>query len=146
EPAAGLNATESANLSRLIREIQRQGATIILVEHHMDVVMSVCDTITVLNYGRKLAEGPPSAIQGNAEVIEAYLGHGQEAPLHGGCFPSSPSRRTFASAPISYATARSFAEPWARCTSASRALPSGAGRKPARSPAASSRCSLLAAR
>ena len=80
EPAAGLNATESVSLSGLIRRIQSQGATIVLVEHHMDVVMSVCDTITVLNYGRKLAEGPPSAIQENAEVIEAYLGHGQEPP------------------------------------------------------------------
>ena len=80
EPAAGLNATESANLSELIRRIQAQGTTIVLVEHHMDVVMSVCDTITVLNYGRKLAEGTPASIQENPEVIEAYLGHGQGLP------------------------------------------------------------------
>jgi branched-chain amino acid transport system ATP-binding protein len=80
EPAAGLNATEAANLSGLIRRIQAQGTTVVLVEHHMDVVMSVCDTITVLNYGRKLAEGTPSAIQENPEVIEAYLGHGQKPP------------------------------------------------------------------
>jgi len=78
EPAAGLNATEATNLSALIDRIRRQGSTIVLVEHHMDVVMSVCDTITVLNYGRKLAEGTPSGVQENPAVIEAYLGHAQE--------------------------------------------------------------------
>jgi ABC-type branched-subunit amino acid transport system ATPase component len=74
EPAAGLNHSEAANLSALISRIRDAGCTIVLVEHHMDVVMAVCDVVTVLNYGRKLAEGAPAAIQRNAEVIEAYLG------------------------------------------------------------------------
>ena len=80
EPAAGLNQTEAASLSRLIGRICNQGCTIVLVEHHMDVVMSVCNTVTVLNYGRKLAEGPPGEIQENPAVIEAYLGRGEAAP------------------------------------------------------------------
>jgi branched-chain amino acid transport system ATP-binding protein len=75
EPAAGLNSTESNKLSELIKKIQSKGTTIILVEHHMDVVMSVCDMITVLNHGQKLAEGTPSQIQRNPSVIEAYLGN-----------------------------------------------------------------------
>lgn len=74
EPAAGLNAAESKKLSDLILEIRSKGTTIILVEHHMDVVMTVCDSLTVLNYGRKLAEGTPLEIQSNPDVIEAYLG------------------------------------------------------------------------
>jgi ABC-type branched-subunit amino acid transport system ATPase component len=80
EPAAGLNRTEAASLSGLIRRIRQQGTTVLLVEHHMDVVMTVCDTITVLNYGRKLAQGTPLQIQQSAEVVEAYLGHGDELP------------------------------------------------------------------
>ena len=75
EPAAGLYSTESIILSKLIKKIQSRGATIILVEHHMDVVMSVCDMITVLNHGQKLAEGNPSQIQSNPLVIDAYLGN-----------------------------------------------------------------------
>src|SRR5258708_25266408 len=63
EPAAGLNQTEAVNLSGLIRRIREQGTTIVLVEHHMDVVMTVCDTVTVLNYGRKLAPGTPAGVE-----------------------------------------------------------------------------------
>jgi len=75
EPAAGLNSTESAQLVGLIRKIAIGGIAIILVEHHMDVVMNACTNITVLNYGRLLAEGTPTEIRENADVIEAYLGY-----------------------------------------------------------------------
>jgi branched-chain amino acid transport system ATP-binding protein len=79
EPAAGLNETESAHVSELIGRIRANGATVILVEHHMDVVMNVCDEITVLNHGRKLANGTPAQIQDDAAVIEAYLGRSVES-------------------------------------------------------------------
>ncbi len=75
EPAAGLNPTEAANLVELIRRISASGATVVLVEHHMDVIMSVCTRITVLNYGRKLAEGTPDEVRADERVVEAYLGH-----------------------------------------------------------------------
>lgn len=76
EPAAGLNATESAAFVELVRRIADTGVAIILVEHHMDVVMKACARITVLNYGRLLAEGSPTEIRNNADVLEAYLGFG----------------------------------------------------------------------
>jgi branched-chain amino acid transport system ATP-binding protein len=74
EPAAGLNGAEASQLVGLIRRIQATGVTVMLVEHHMDVVMRVCDRITVLNYGRKLADGSPAQIRDHSGVIEAYLG------------------------------------------------------------------------
>jgi branched-chain amino acid transport system ATP-binding protein len=74
EPAAGLNPTEAEALVALIRRINEQGVTIVLVEHHMDVIMAACSRITVLNYGQKLAEGAPAEIRANESVIEAYLG------------------------------------------------------------------------
>jgi len=80
EPAAGLNKTEATSLTGLIRRIRTGGTTILLVEHHMDVVMSVCDEITALNYGRKLAHGSPAQIQDDAAVVEAYLGRGDALP------------------------------------------------------------------
>jgi ABC-type branched-subunit amino acid transport system ATPase component len=74
EPAAGLNASEATTLVDLIGRINQQGVTILLVEHQMDVIMAACSSITVLNYGRKLAEGAPAEIRADANVIEAYLG------------------------------------------------------------------------
>ncbi|TQN62437.1 ABC transporter ATP-binding protein [Agrobacterium tumefaciens] len=77
EPAAGLRNREIAALDELLKDLCRKdGITILLVEHVMQLVMSIAESITVLNFGRKIAEGVPSAIQGNAQVVEAYLGSG----------------------------------------------------------------------
>ncbi|MDQ1277638.1 MAG: branched-chain amino acid transport system ATP-binding protein [Thermodesulfobacteriota bacterium] len=76
EPAAGLNSRETMALAELIKKIKDSGITIVLVEHDMDLVMDVCDTVVVLNLGRKLAAGTPREIQENPEVIAAYLGDG----------------------------------------------------------------------
>jgi branched-chain amino acid transport system ATP-binding protein len=76
EPAAGANPYESTVLARLIREIRDSGVTVVLIEHDMSVVMRLSDGITVLDHGRKLAEGSPEAIRNDGRVIEAYLGRG----------------------------------------------------------------------
>ncbi len=76
EPAAGLNGQEGARLVDLIRRIKAQGITIVLVEHHMEVVMPTSDRITVLNHGKHLADGTPAEIRRNPDVIRAYLGTG----------------------------------------------------------------------
>jgi branched-chain amino acid transport system ATP-binding protein len=75
EPAGGLNHEEVAELGALIRSVRdRLGITVLLVEHHMGLVMSLSDQVVVLNFGRVIADGPPAAVRGNAAVAEAYLG------------------------------------------------------------------------
>lgn len=74
EPAAGLNPSERAEFIQLLHRIHEQGTTLFFIEHNMDVVMSISKMITVVNFGAKIAEGPPTEIQNNPEVIKAYLG------------------------------------------------------------------------
>jgi branched-chain amino acid transport system permease protein len=74
EPAAGMNEAETERLGRFLLDLKRKGYTLIVVEHHMDLIMGVCDRIAVLNFGRTIAEGTPAEVAGNELVREAYLG------------------------------------------------------------------------
>jgi branched-chain amino acid transport system ATP-binding protein len=75
EPAGGLNHAEVGELARIVHDVRdRLGLTVLLIEHHMPLIMSVSDHVVVLNFGRKIAEGPPAVIRCHPEVVQAYLG------------------------------------------------------------------------
>ncbi len=80
EPFTGMNPEETRRMAKLVRRVRDdQGVTIMLIEHDMQAVMGLCDTITVMNFGTRLAEGTPAQVRANPAVIEAYLGSAGDA-------------------------------------------------------------------
>jgi branched-chain amino acid transport system ATP-binding protein len=84
EPAAGVNRTLLQQLIEQIHRLQEAGKTILIVEHDMNVIMNHCERIFVMDYGVKIAEGPPAQIQGDERVIEAYFGRRRSGAIHAG--------------------------------------------------------------
>ncbi len=78
EPAAGMNATETASLKALLQQIRDGGITLFLIEHDVKLILGLCDRVAVLDYGKKIAEGTPEAVRNDPAVIDAYLGHAHE--------------------------------------------------------------------
>jgi len=74
EPAAGMNDAETERLAKFLEDLKRSGLTLVIIEHHMDLIMKVCDELVVLNFGRKIAEGSPERVSEDEGVVEAYLG------------------------------------------------------------------------
>jgi branched-chain amino acid transport system ATP-binding protein len=79
EPAAGVSHASALRVGQIIRELNRDGLTVLLVEHNMGLVMDISHSIIVLDHGRKIAEGPPATIQRDPAVLAAYLGEGEDA-------------------------------------------------------------------